>query len=132
MDGSLMRDWVFVGKPGPDGISPRGWVKYEYLTACPQKGPPEPIAIMSRPPEAVRHEGNGVISSGVVDLAPVEIVVAFLGLGKAEHHEGIARSIKNVVVLFEYFTIPAMVQVKFFPEVRQIMEDLKASGLHAV
>ena len=35
MDGSLMRDWVFIGKPGPDGISPRGWVKYEYLGYCP-------------------------------------------------------------------------------------------------
>ena len=28
MDGSLLRDWVFVGKPGPDGVSPRGWVIY--------------------------------------------------------------------------------------------------------
>ena len=35
MDGSLLRDWVFIGKPGPDGISPRGWVKYEYLGQCP-------------------------------------------------------------------------------------------------
>ena len=35
MDASLMRDWVFIGKPGPDGISPRGWVKYEYLGYCP-------------------------------------------------------------------------------------------------
>ena len=41
MDGSLMRDWVFIGKPGPDGISPRGWIKYEYLGACPQQEPPE-------------------------------------------------------------------------------------------
>ena len=24
MEGSLMRDWVFIGKPGPDGVSPRG------------------------------------------------------------------------------------------------------------
>ena len=22
MDGSLLRDWVFVGKPGPDGVVP--------------------------------------------------------------------------------------------------------------
>ncbi len=22
MDGSLLRDWVFVGKPGPDGVIP--------------------------------------------------------------------------------------------------------------
>ena len=36
MDGSLLRDWVFIGKPGPDGVSPRGWVKYEYLTPCQQ------------------------------------------------------------------------------------------------
>lgn len=35
MDGSLMRDWVFIGKPGPEGVSPRGWVKYEYLGQCP-------------------------------------------------------------------------------------------------
>ena len=31
MDGSLLRDWVFVGKPGPDGVSPRGWVIYAGL-----------------------------------------------------------------------------------------------------
>jgi hypothetical protein len=42
LDGSLLRDWVFIGKPGPDGISPRGWIKYEYLTACPHRGSPEP------------------------------------------------------------------------------------------
>jgi hypothetical protein len=34
MDGSLLRDWVFIGKPGPEGVSPRGWVKYEYLGQC--------------------------------------------------------------------------------------------------
>jgi hypothetical protein len=42
MDGSLMRDFVFVGKPGPDGVSPRGWVKYQYLGTCPHAPPPEP------------------------------------------------------------------------------------------
>ena len=36
MDASLLRDWVFVGKPGEDGISPRGWVKFEFLGQCPQ------------------------------------------------------------------------------------------------
>jgi hypothetical protein len=35
MDGSLLRDWVFIGKPGPDGVSPRGWVRYEFLGFCP-------------------------------------------------------------------------------------------------
>ena len=41
MDGSLMRDWVFVGKPDPSGAlpSPRGWVKYEYLGYCTQQAP---------------------------------------------------------------------------------------------
>jgi hypothetical protein len=34
MDGSLLRDWVFVGKPGEDGISPRGWVAYGGLGPC--------------------------------------------------------------------------------------------------
>jgi hypothetical protein len=34
MDGSLMRDWVFIGKPGPDGVSPRGWVIYSALGEC--------------------------------------------------------------------------------------------------
>ena len=34
MDGSLLRDWVFVGKPGPDGVSPRGWVIYAGLGQC--------------------------------------------------------------------------------------------------
>jgi hypothetical protein len=33
MDGSLLRDWVFVGKPGPDGVSP-GWVIYAGLGQC--------------------------------------------------------------------------------------------------
>jgi hypothetical protein len=42
MDGSLMRDWVFIGKPSPDGVSPRGWVKYEYLGYCQHAPPPEP------------------------------------------------------------------------------------------
>ena len=35
LDGSLMRDWVFIGKPGPDGISPRGRVQYAGLGQCP-------------------------------------------------------------------------------------------------
>jgi hypothetical protein len=35
MDGSLMRDWVFIGKwDAQNGVSPRGWVKYEYLGQC--------------------------------------------------------------------------------------------------
>ena len=34
MDGSLLRDWVFIGKPGPDGVSPRGWVAYAGLGGC--------------------------------------------------------------------------------------------------
>jgi hypothetical protein len=34
MDGSLLRDWVFIGKPGPEGVSPRGWVSYNGLTSC--------------------------------------------------------------------------------------------------
>jgi hypothetical protein len=34
MDSSLMRDWVFIGKPEANGVSPRGWVKYEYLGYC--------------------------------------------------------------------------------------------------
>jgi hypothetical protein len=34
MDGSLLRDWVFIGKPGPDGVSPRGWVIYAGLGQC--------------------------------------------------------------------------------------------------
>ena len=37
---SLLRDWIFIGKPDPQGgvASPRGWVKYEYLGYCPQEG----------------------------------------------------------------------------------------------
>ena len=35
MDGSLLRDWVFIGKPGPEGVSPRGWVIYAGLGQCP-------------------------------------------------------------------------------------------------
>jgi hypothetical protein len=34
MDGSLMRDWVFIGKPSMDGVSPRGWVIYSGLGQC--------------------------------------------------------------------------------------------------
>jgi hypothetical protein len=36
MDGSLLRDWVFIGKPNQDGVSPRGWVSFAYLTPCQQ------------------------------------------------------------------------------------------------
>ena len=35
IDGSLLRDWVFIGKPERDGISPRGWVQYAGLGQCP-------------------------------------------------------------------------------------------------
>jgi hypothetical protein len=34
MDGSLLRDWVFIGKPGESGVSPRGWVVYSGLGQC--------------------------------------------------------------------------------------------------
>ena len=34
MDGSLLRDWVFIGKPGQNGVSPRGWISYAGLTQC--------------------------------------------------------------------------------------------------
>ena len=34
MDGSLLRDWVFIGKPGENGVSPRGWVTYAGLSEC--------------------------------------------------------------------------------------------------
>jgi hypothetical protein len=34
MDVSTLRDYVFVGKPGPDGVSPRGWVAYGGLGQC--------------------------------------------------------------------------------------------------
>jgi hypothetical protein len=40
MEGSLLRDWVFIGKPTPDGISPRGWVVYSGLSQCPSAPPP--------------------------------------------------------------------------------------------
>ena len=33
-DVSLLRDYVFVSKPGPDGSSPRGWIAYGGLGAC--------------------------------------------------------------------------------------------------
>jgi hypothetical protein len=34
MHGSLLRDWVFIGKPGESGVSPRGWVVYSGLGQC--------------------------------------------------------------------------------------------------
>jgi hypothetical protein len=34
MDSSLMRDWVFIGKPDQNGVSPRGWVAYGGLGQC--------------------------------------------------------------------------------------------------
>jgi hypothetical protein len=37
MDGSLMRDWVFIGKPSDGGVSPRGWVIYSGLGYCPRE-----------------------------------------------------------------------------------------------
>jgi hypothetical protein len=37
-DVSLLRDLVFVSKPGPDGVSLRGWVAYGGLRACPDGG----------------------------------------------------------------------------------------------
>jgi hypothetical protein len=36
MDGSLLRDWVFIGKPSRSGVSPRGWISYAGLTSCHQ------------------------------------------------------------------------------------------------
>ena len=33
-DVSLLRDMVFVSKPGPEGSSPRGWVQYGGLGTC--------------------------------------------------------------------------------------------------
>jgi hypothetical protein len=33
-DVSLLRDYVFVSKPGPEGSSPRGWVQYGGLGTC--------------------------------------------------------------------------------------------------
>jgi hypothetical protein len=41
-DTSLLRDWVFIGKPGPEGVSPRGWIMYAYLGQCPLQAPPGP------------------------------------------------------------------------------------------
>lgn len=38
-DGSLMRDWVFIGKPGSGLPSPRGWVLYAGLGYCPNEAP---------------------------------------------------------------------------------------------
>mgnify|MGYP001614387275 FL=1 len=37
LDTSTLRDWVFIGKPGPGGAlpSPRGWVLYSALGYCP-------------------------------------------------------------------------------------------------
>ena len=37
-DVGLMIDRVFIGKPGPEGVSRRGWVLYAYLGQCPQEG----------------------------------------------------------------------------------------------
>jgi hypothetical protein len=39
LDTSMMRDWVFVGKPDQGGgmASPRGWVLYSALGYCPQQ-----------------------------------------------------------------------------------------------
>jgi hypothetical protein len=37
-DTSLSRDWVFIGKPGENGVSPRGWVIYAGLGQCPYHG----------------------------------------------------------------------------------------------
>ena len=34
MEGSLMRDWVFIGKTGENGVSPRGWVIYAGFGQC--------------------------------------------------------------------------------------------------
>ena len=36
MDSSIMRDWVYVGKPDPSEAlpSPRGWVIYAGLGQC--------------------------------------------------------------------------------------------------
>jgi hypothetical protein len=34
MDGSLLRDWVFIGKPGENGVFPRGWVSFAGLAHC--------------------------------------------------------------------------------------------------
>ena len=34
MQSSFLRDWVFIGKPGESGVSPRGWVIYAGLGQC--------------------------------------------------------------------------------------------------
>jgi hypothetical protein len=49
MDGSLLRDWVFVGKPGPEGVSPRGWIIYSGLGTCPAQEPRAPEASDGNP-----------------------------------------------------------------------------------
>jgi hypothetical protein len=42
-DTSLMRDWVFIGKPADGLPSPRGWVLYSGLGYCPNvPNAPEP------------------------------------------------------------------------------------------
>jgi hypothetical protein len=33
-DVSLLRDMVFVSKPGPEDSSPRGWIQYGGLETC--------------------------------------------------------------------------------------------------
>jgi hypothetical protein len=38
-DVSLLRDYVFISKPGPDGVSSRGWIPYMYLGQCQQLQP---------------------------------------------------------------------------------------------
>ena len=40
MDTSLLRDWVYIGKPDQSGAlpSPRGWVLYAALGYCPDQG----------------------------------------------------------------------------------------------
>ncbi len=45
LDTSVLRDWVFIGKPEPGGAlpSPRGWVLYSALGYCPpQQGQAQP------------------------------------------------------------------------------------------
>ena len=37
-DTSLLRDWVYIGKPGDGLPSPRGWVIYAGLGQCPYHG----------------------------------------------------------------------------------------------
>jgi hypothetical protein len=43
LDSSMLRDWVFIGKPEPGGglPSPRGWIMYAYLGQCPLQQPRE-------------------------------------------------------------------------------------------